>query len=62
MAVSLIYITFTVVFCRDFTMVSFAEANEMCAGRGVGGGNLCFEGECVVDGSHSAQVRMLFEG
>ena len=34
----------------------------MCSGRGVGGGNLFCDGECVVDGSHSAQVKMLFEG
>ena len=32
----------------------------MCAERGVGGGNLFCDGECVVDGSHSAQVRMSF--
>ena len=43
-----------------FTIVSFVEANGMCAGRGVGGGNLFCDGECVVDGSHSAQVRMSF--
>ena len=32
----------------------------MCAGRGVGGGNLFFDVDCVVDGYHSAQVRMPF--
>ena len=32
----------------------------MCAGRGFGGENLFFDGECVVNGSHSAQVRMPF--
>ena len=30
-------------------------------GGGVGGGNLFCDGECVVDRSHSTQVRMLFE-
>ena len=32
----------------------------MCAGRGVGVGSLFYDGECVVDGSHSAQVIMSF--
>ena len=32
----------------------------MCAERGVGGGNLFCDGECVVDSSHSVQVRMSF--
>ena len=32
----------------------------MCAGSGFGGENLFCDEECVVDGSHSAQVRMSF--
>ena len=55
-----VYITFTVVFCRGFYHCLLLRGEWGVCREGVGGGNLFCGGECVVDGSHFLQVRMIF--